>query len=98
MSAGGKICKCYHLLGEEEFVDCANTGFLALHYLTRSCLEPCHKSFTCDICHSMTGKSDQSVIDTNAQLRMGKIREGVCFWLIPKLDFFFNLGDFEDYI
>lgn len=72
MSAGGKICKCYHLLGEEEFVDCANTGFLALHYLTQLCLKPCQKSFTYDICHSMAGKSDQSMRDTNAQFRMAK--------------------------
>lgn len=89
MSAGGKICKCDdHLLGEEEF-DCANTEFLALHYLTRFCLEPCHKSFTYDMCHPMTGTSDQSIIDTNPQFRMGKISEVVSFWLIPKLEYFF---------
>lgn len=49
MSAGGKICKCYHLLGEEEFVGCANTEFFSLHYITQFCLKACRKSFTYDV-------------------------------------------------
>lgn len=84
MSASGKICKCYILGG--VFVTCASTEFLVLHYLTQFCLKPCHKSY--DL-YSMTGKSDQSMIHTNAQLGTGNIGGSVCFWLIPKPDYFF---------
>lgn len=37
----------------------------------------------------MTGKSDQSMIYTNAQLGTDNIGGSVCFWLIPKPDYFF---------
>lgn len=47
----------------EEFVDCANTEVLALHYLSQFCFKHCQKSFTYDIL-SLNDREERPIYDT----------------------------------